>query len=205
VPRLVPKEELLTKVAALQSADQLGREAASRLANEELAKLAGRALSGTLTQQEWEKLKTAGIFSRMGNWMSGGGMGRLFNWGKAGASKAAPAISYSRSYLAAHPELAGTVSKGVGSVVQKAAPAAGGFMKGLSGVGRSFATFGKVAPWAIGGGLALAAIKGVPWAMRQLEQSSSQSMAPSMGWSPIEYGYGYTPYGPGMPNMGRGA
>lgn len=203
MPRLVTKEELLSKVAALRSADQLGRDAGARLANEELAKLAGKALAGSLTHEEWELLKTAGLFSRAGNWLSGGGMGRLFNWGKAGAKAATPAISYSRSYLSAHPEIASTLGK----TVQKVAPAAaqGGFMKGLSSVGRSAATFGKVLPWAVGGGIAYGLMKGVPWAARQLEHSSSQSMAPSMGWSPVDYGYGSTPYGPGMANMGRGA
>lgn len=49
--------------------------------------------------------------------------------------------------------------------------------------------------------------KGVPWAMRQMEQASTTPMAygGSYGWSPVPYGYGYTPYGSGTPTMGGGA
>ena len=39
------------------------------------------------------------------------------------------------------------------------------------------------------------ASKAIPWAGRQLEQSSGQAMAPNLGWSPTPYGYGSNPYG----------
>jgi hypothetical protein len=47
-------------------------------------------------------------------------------------------------------------------------------------------------------------IKGVPAAARALSSSSSQPMAGGLGWSPIPYGYGSTPYGDATPNMGFG-
>jgi hypothetical protein len=47
--------------------------------------------------------------------------------------------------------------------------------------------------------------KGIPWAARQLEQTSHTPMAYGGGWSPVSYGYGSNPYGAGMPNMGYGA
>jgi hypothetical protein len=88
--------------------------------------------------------------------------------------------------------------------IQGAAKAATKAPGALAGMGRSLATFGKVAPWVAGAGLTYGLMKGVPWAARQLEHSSSQTMAPSMGWSPIEYGYGSTPWGPGQASMGYG-
>jgi hypothetical protein len=48
------------------------------------------------------------------------------------------------------------------------------------------------------------AYKAAPHVLRALEQTSTTPMAPSMGWSPTPYGYGYTPYGPGSPTMGAG-
>lgn len=48
------------------------------------------------------------------------------------------------------------------------------------------------------------AYKAAPHVLRTLEQTSTTPMAPSMGWSPTPYGYGYTPYGPGSPTMGYG-
>lgn len=47
--------------------------------------------------------------------------------------------------------------------------------------------------------------KAAPVAGRILENTSTTPMAHSMGWSPVPYGYGHTPYGPGTPTMGRGA
>lgn len=59
-------------------------------------------------------------------------------------------------------------------------------------------------PWMTAGGLGYGLYKGVPWAAKQLEQSSTVPMAYGGGWSPVPYGYGYSPYGPGMPTMGVG-
>jgi hypothetical protein len=68
---------------------------------------------------------------------------------------------------------------------------------------------GAVLPAALIGGSLYAGhqalTRGVPWAARQLEGSSSIPMAYGGGWSPVAYGYGSTPYGGGMPGMGPGA
>lgn len=45
----------------------------------------------------------------------------------------------------------------------------------------------------------------VPAAARAIESTSTTPMAHGLGWSPVNYGYGYTPYGPGMATMGGGA
>jgi len=192
MPRLLLQEELLHKTAALRAADNLGREMAQMSSNEELAKIAGAFFARQGLEKE------GGLFGRMG-----AGIKNLFSRGASAAPsiyKKPANILMTPSYRATHPgDLVNKVTQGAQQATQ------GGFMKGLAGVGRSAATFGKVLPWAVGGGLAYAAVKGVPWAARQLERSSSQSMAPSMGWSPVPYGYGHTPYGDATPNMGYGA
>ena len=76
---------------------------------------------------------------------------------------------------------------------------AAGAAKGKGGVG-----WGRVLPYAAAGGLAYGAYKGVPWAARQLEQTSTTPMAHGLGWSPVSYGYGHNPYGSGMASMGPG-
>lgn len=63
-------------------------------------------------------------------------------------------------------------------------------------------------PIAVAGGLAAGygVMKGVPWAARQLEQTSQTPMAYGGGWSPVDYGYGSNPYGAGQGgHMGYGA
>lgn len=55
------------------------------------------------------------------------------------------------------------------------------------------------------GGLGVyGAVKTAPHVVRALESASNTPMAPSMGWSPVPYGYGYNPYGSGVPTMGYG-
>ena len=63
-------------------------------------------------------------------------------------------------------------------------------------------------PIAVGGALAAGygVSKAVPWAARQLEQTSHTPMAYGGGWSPVNYGYGQNPYGAGQGGyMGYGA
>jgi len=193
MPHLVPQQALLAKAAALRAADSMGREQARELGVEKLAELAGAALSGSLSAEEWEFRKSAGIFSRIGGAIQQGISGIRRSWG------ASPQVSYGRGYLKTHPELAQKATQTVSKATQAVAkPGA------LAGVGRSLATFGKVAPWVAGAGLTYGLMKGVPWAAHQLEHSSSQTMAPSMGWSPVDYGYGSTPWGPGQASMGYG-
>ena len=50
---LITKENFQHKVASLKSADAIGKSAAQFVANQELAKLAGRILSGQLDQKTW--------------------------------------------------------------------------------------------------------------------------------------------------------
>jgi hypothetical protein len=56
----------------------------------------------------------------------------------------------------------------------------------------------------IGAG-AYGAAKAIPWAARQVEQTSAMPLAYGGGWSPTPYGYGYSPYGSGVQTMGPGA
>ena len=52
---------------------------------------------------------------------------------------------------------------------------------------------------------AYGAAKAIPWAARQVEQTSAMPLAYGGGWSPTPYGYGSTPYGSGVQTMGPGA
>ena len=56
---------------------------------------------------------------------------------------------------------------------------------------------------ALGAGYGL--YKGVPWAANQIAETSAMPLAYGGGWSPTPYGYGYSPYGSGVPTMGPGA
>jgi hypothetical protein len=83
-----------------------------------------------------------------------------------------------------------------------AAPAAAAEKKGRGIVGRSLL---RASPYMAAGGLGYGLYKGVPWAARQLEQTSTTPIAYNAGWSPVSYGYGYNQYGPGVATMGQGA
>jgi hypothetical protein len=65
--------------------------------------------------------------------------------------------------------------------------------------------WGRALPYMAAGGLGYGLYKGVPWAARQLEATSTTPMASNAGWSPVSYGYGNSPYGPGVATMGGGA
>lgn len=94
-----------------------------------------------------------------------------------------------------------------GSVLPNAGKAAGGLSEQLgqaAGKAVSAVPWRRVLPWMAVGGAAYGLAKGIPWAARQLESTSNTPMAPSMGWSAVPYGYGYSPYGPGSENMGPG-
>jgi hypothetical protein len=204
VPRIVPRDELLRKTAALQSADALGRVIARDQANEELAKLAGLIMSGAITPEEWEMLKEAGIFSALGSRIAKSGWGSAI--GRAATTATKPIAAAGKAMGGAGQRVY-SWGKAAVKPVGQAASAIGktGPVKQVTGIARSLGTAAKVAPWLAMGGLAYGAIKGVPWAARQLEHSSSQTMAPSMGWSATPYGYGSSPWGQGMPTMGPGA
>ena len=84
-----------------------------------------------------------------------------------------------------------------------------GGMAGFRNAQRAMAKTNPIkVPWGkaalLGGaGLGLYGVsKAVPWAARQLTQASSMPLAHGAGWSPVPYGYGYTPYGEGTPNLG---
>jgi hypothetical protein len=83
---------------------------------------------------------------------------------------------------------------------QQPAPQQAAAKAGKKGFG-----WGRALPWMAVGGLGYGLYKGVPWAARQLESASATPMAYGGGWSPVPYGYGHTPYGPGTPTMGFGA
>jgi hypothetical protein len=86
----------------------------------------------------------------------------------------------------------------------KKAPEGMGGVKGAKEGKKGFG-WGKALPWMAVGGLGYGAYKGIPAAVRTLEATSTTPMAQGLGWSPVAYGYGHTPYGPGMATMGAGA
>jgi hypothetical protein len=280
---LITKENFQHKVASLKSADAIGKSAAQFVANQELAKLAGRILSGQLDQKTWGMTKEAGVFKnvvkgvgsvarRVGSTLKSipgtlvnkaigapgkvvpklvpapaileGGQAEKFRSRyskpitvpkeRSGAGMGpklvpAPAIleggqaekfrsRYSKPELASIPkERSGagmgpkpiTVPKersGAGMGPRIAPPSTPpSTPQGASPANKGSMGWGKALPWMAGGGLAYGLMKGVPWAARQLEQSQGQNMSPSLGWSPVPYGYGHTPYGPGTENMGSGS
>lgn len=53
--------------------------------------------------------------------------------------------------------------------------------------------------------LGYGALKAAPAVAGALQQSTMYPMAGAYGWSPVDYGYGSSPYGPGAVNLGRGA
>lgn len=73
MPRLITHAETMRKLAALQVADMTGRSMAQDRAVEELAKTAGVLLARrSLSPAEYELLKEAGLFSRIGGAVSSG-------------------------------------------------------------------------------------------------------------------------------------
>lgn len=196
MPRLVSYHETQGMAGALLEADDLGRRFAHDRAASEFAKMAG-ALLAHREEELYELEKIAG-----GMVMTGLISEEEFEMEKAAAwaglkslfGKLKPAMSGTRAKMR---NLFGRVKSGwsgakPAAVAVKKAPA--------KGVG-----WRSALPWMATGGLAYGAYKGVPWAARQLEQTSTTPMAYGGGWSPVSYGYGANPYGEGMANMGYGA
>lgn len=253
VPRLIPASEIFEKTAALKLADAAGHSMAREHAVEELAKMAGLALVGRLSPEEWQLLKEAGIFSSLGQRIARTGVGRSVESGlrRAGGAlgggakktwnlgpgrlRRAPGAAQAGSSASMYPRKAPAKAPPRGAAKYDATGAAPSNRVGQSGgivdpaqspagmnkrpAPASAATsggqgavspkgkgmgWGRALPWMAAGGLGYGLYKGVPWAARQLEQSSASPMAHGGGWSPTPYGYGYSPYGQGSPNMGYG-
>lgn len=134
--RLVPREEVLAKLAAIQSADALGRRFAQDQAVEKLASMAGVFMAharseegmdklaqamvqaGELSQAEYEMLKEAGLLGSLVKGVSGLGRGAA-RMGRAAVTKTRGAIQNIGSQVRA--------TKSVNQAMQaaKAAPSAG--------------------------------------------------------------------------------
>lgn len=223
MPRLVSALEILDKVAALNEADDLGRYLAQQQEATRMAKVAGALLAhrpqavedleklarsmvttGLLSEEDFEQEKAAafagmgGLFSKLRAGLSGirSRVGGLFNRTTFNPARAAKGWG---SIPAGAKTMPG-VLKPAATAATAAAPAAAKAAKGVKGFG-----WGKALPWLGLGGAAYGLYKGVPWLARQLEQTSTTPMAHGLGWSPVPYGYGYTPYGEGMQTMGPGA
>ena len=224
---LITKENFQHKVASLKSADAIGKSAAQFVANQELAKLAGRILSGQLDQKTWGMTKEAGVFK---NVVKGVGSvarrvgstlksipGTLVNKAIGAPGKVVPKLVPAPAILEggqaekfrsrySKPITVPKERSGAGMGPRIAPPSTPpSTPQGASPANKGSMGWGKALPWMAGGGLAYGLMKGVPWAARQLEQSQGQNMSPSLGWSPVPYGYGHTPYGPGTENMGSGS
>jgi hypothetical protein len=254
---VVPRHEVLTKLAAIQNADAVGRQLAQDQAIEKLAGMAGifmahtqteegmdklaqaMVLAGELSLEEYEMLKEAGwgsafkavgrgvksVFSRAPATMARGPsrdvaaavakpslMSRVKGivsrkpkavagtpGSVAPASKPMTGSQYNRSSSrSAGPKVAPTSPGNVTPASGAATDAAGAAAPKKRG-------WGAALPWMAVGGAGYGLYKGVPWAARQLEASSTTPMAYGGGWSPVPYGYGHSPYGAGVPTMGPGA
>ena len=86
-----------------------------------------------------------------------------------------------------------------GPAASQAAEAAGGAGEAATGAAKKKGGHWKAKALGLGvlGASAYGLTKAVPWAARQLEQGGGGSMAYGGGWSPVPYGYGYSPYGAG--------
>jgi len=216
MPRLVPYSEQQGLSGALLEADGLGRALAHNRAASDLAKVAGALLArreehlyemekaarlmletGLLTEEEFEMEKAAA-------WA---GMSGLFGKARAAASGLKSRIGglFRRKPGPFDPKKAATgwsAGPKVGPVATEAAEAA--VKPAVKPAAKGFG-WGSALPWMAAGGIGYGLYKGVPWAARQLEQTSTTPMAHGLGWSPVPYGYGYNPYGSGVQTMGPGA
>lgn len=263
--RVIPREDILTKLAAVQEADELGRQLAQDHAVEKLASMAGVFLAhsgydgmdklaqtmvraGELTSEEYELLKEGGFLGKV--------VKRVGKSLKSGATRTGDAMSAVKAKLKRGPKVS-MQSRDWGTVGNVPAPKAGRVRPTVSGAAHnSKATWqsrqkqvmppqqtakpalkskktkvspaevastaagassskqqpdsrgvgwGRALPLAGAAGIGYGLYKGVPWAVRQLEASSTSPMAYGAGWSPVPYGYGRSPYGAGVPTMGWGA
>jgi hypothetical protein len=270
---VVPRDEVLSKLAAMQAADALGRQFAQDQAVEKLAKMAGVFLAqtqnkmsleklaqamvfaGELSAEEYEMLKEAGWAGKMlkrfgrgvsakatgaastvGEGLSGvkSRVGRIFKkppkpeWvpnparpkmspnaaynarrGTPGAAPTPQAAAQAPSAATKAPAAApGNVKPAPQSTSAPSAPAPSTTSQSAPAPSTKAPAkgrgWGSALPWMAAGGLGYGLYKGVPWAARQLEATSTTPMAYNAGWSPVGYGYTQSPYGTGVPTMGPG-
>jgi len=261
--RLVPQHEVLAKLAAVQSADLLGRQLAQDAAVEKLAGMAGvfmaharteggidklaqsMVYSGGLSSEEYDMLKEAGYFGvlakRFGRTIKSKAVGaagavakgatgvksrvgsvlkrtpkpdpalarQSRDWAAKPKPKMSPNAAYNKQRGAPGQPAASTPGR-VAPAPQtapapKQAPSTQQMPQPAPKSSSSGMGWGRALPWVGAAGLGYGLYKGVPWAARQLEATSTTPLAYGGGWSPVPYGYGYSPYGPGMPTMGMGA
>lgn len=194
---MIGREKKAQAIRAAAAADA-GRKLAHAQVNTELAKLAGKILADQVgSDEEFEKVATlmvqTGVLSEeqflLEKEAAWAGLRNLF-------TKARGALSGARG------KIGGWFSKlRKPATSAAAAPAAkAGWSAGKKGFG-----WGKALPWLAAGGAIYAGSKLIPAAARALESTSTTPMAHGLGWSPVDYGYGSTPYGPGMATMGGGA
>jgi len=184
---LIPPSVYKEKLAALQAAEATGRAMA-----QDAMTVAFAEHAGVLFAKEAGVLNALSLGARAG----GRALKKGFNMGMRTPAKAAtsiPAGTVSRAAAAAAPA-SGKLVPAATQAASKAAPVATGSAKKSMTMGRAAL---KAAPWAIGGGLAYGAYKGIPAAARVLEQSRATPWAHGSGWSATPYGYGHNPYGGG--------
>lgn len=200
---LTPDEYEMLKEAGFvgKLLKQVGRAAKSRVTGTTSA--IGRGVSGIAAGMG---RGVSGAKTRVGRVFKKPVRGQSRDWSSAGSVKPKQQASASFNRASSRRPVqkaapgGGTPQKSTGSVTPaaKAAPRQAQPQKGGMGWGRPAAVAGAAG---IGYGL----YKGVPWAVRQLEASSTSPMAYGAGWSPVPYGYGQSPYGAGVQTMGYGA
>ncbi len=277
--RVVPRDEVLEKLAAMQHADARGRQLAQDHAVEKLASMAGvfmvhsqhaegieklaqsMVFSGGLSPEEYEILKEAGVLSLFAKKVGRKAVGAVAGAGKAVATGVGKAVTGVKSRVGnvvkrkapkvspnqlpkattqaaaprqvtpevalrkatvqavarkraapavASPAAARQTTQQASQATQQTAKAsqqaAKAAKQGTQTAAKSKGTgWGRALPYAGVGALGYGLYKGVPWAARQMEQTSTTPMAYGAGWSPVQYGYGQNRYGPSVATMGSGA
>jgi len=215
--RVIPRNIALEKLAALEGADAYGRRLAQDHSVEKLASATGAWMAGVqddaglmkvaqevvrdgeLTEEEYEMLKEARLkpvknfVGRLIKKLKTVARGPSRDVGAAAAQTGKPQMSGATYNKKSSRRAMPKAEPAPGAVVPKSAPA------------KSPATWRRALPYMGVGAAGYGLYKGVPWAMRNLEAASTTPMASGAGWSPVSYGYGHTPYGPGTPSMGGGA
>lgn len=163
----------------LKLVEAAGQEKEERVAKVAAAKQAGITLAHQL-------MKEAGLFNNAGQMLSQAGK--------------AIGASLARKAPMAIPTRGGFHMPAGKTMVRAPSPAL--LSSATRGVGPKKIGLGKAGLLGAAGLGAYGLTKAIPWAAQAAKEEGSMPMAAGGGWSPVPYGYGYTPWGNAAPNMG---